>query len=274
VNWGISWPKNILNETYLFGYELYEVARDNVIFEFGLFLGSSGLNRAFLLAEEGINLPTDLDGITIAKFSLEDDRHNSINALCEVIKYRISAISKGSDLGFLPSTALAIGYYYNFVRKVCEEIHESSKVVTGEKDTLKEIKVKDFRFNVVLPANIDDNGVDSFKALYHKKNGLHNASTGTIALAKRGYPFVFKINPPGQDENGEISIEMYDVPATLNTIIEALKLFMPKEQVGQSPEVDHLERRELENFAKVLRYLVAKNVSTKSYVNILEGVEL
>src|ERR1044071_6173456 len=38
-------------------------ARDNVIFEMGLFLGSMGISRSFLLVEKGVTLPSDFEGI-------------------------------------------------------------------------------------------------------------------------------------------------------------------------------------------------------------------
>jgi hypothetical protein len=259
------------NDLLLKKNEIHDVARDNVIFEFGLFLGSSGINRSYLLAEDGINLPSDLDGITISKFTLEEGKYNSIDKICQNIKEAIISISKGSDLGFLPSTALAIGYYYNFVSKVCEEIHTSGKVVTGDKENQREFIVKDFKFNVVIPESLDDNGIESFRALYNKKNKLNNATTGAITVAKRGFPFVFRLEPPEQDENGEITIELYDVPTTLNTIIEALRLYLPKEQVGQNDEVEHLETRELRNFAKVLTYLISRNTNTKNYVDVRDN---
>jgi len=249
------------------------VARDNVIFEFALFLGSTGLNRAFLLAEDGIDLPSDLAGITVSKFTLEPGRYNSLDAVCEQIKKDIDKVSKGSDLGFLPSTALAIGYYYNFVRKVCEELHSKNCIVAGEKDNAKEVKIRDFKFHVIIPDNLDDNGVDNFKTLYHKKHNLNNASTGTIDI-KRGYPFVFKLEPPDQKEEDDKIIDLFDIPSTLNTIVEALKLFMPKVQVGESEEVEHLESRELSNFAKVLKYLISKNTLTKNSVVVQENVKL
>jgi hypothetical protein len=53
------------------------------------------------------------------------------------------------------------------------------------KKNVKEITVRDFKFQVIIPDNLDDNGIDAFKALYHKRYGLNNATTGTIALAKR-----------------------------------------------------------------------------------------
>jgi hypothetical protein len=248
--------------------ETFAVARDNVVFEFGLFLGATGLNHAFLLAEDGIDLPSDLDGITISKFTLEPGKFNSLEKKCGEIKKNIIETSKGSDLGLLPSTALAIGYYYNFVRSLCDDIHNTGKVVSEGKD----FGVKRFKLNVIIPANIDDGGIDGFKTLYYKKHGLNSGTTATVAT-RRGYPFVFKLEPPEQSENDKI-IDLYDVPGTLNTISEALKIYMPRVQVGQSPEVEHLERRELANFAKVLNYLILQNVLTNGYVHVHSDVTL
>ncbi|RYY91036.1 MAG: hypothetical protein EOO15_00410 [Chitinophagaceae bacterium] len=252
----------------------YEVARDNVIFEFGLFLGSAGLNRAFMLVEEGINLPTDLDGITLSRFTLELGKHNTLEKVVEELKKAIIKSSEGSNLGLLPSTALAMGYYHNFIWKLCDELHTVSRIQVGEGAEKKEYKVKDFVFNIIIPSNIDDKGVDSFKAIYHKKHSLNSASTATTVSSKRGYPFVFKLEPPEQDQDGELIIEGYDIPTTLNTILETLQLFLPRDQVGYSAEKDHLEKRELANFAKVLNYLVSKNTATKDNVKIHENVSL
>jgi hypothetical protein len=98
--------------------------------------------------------------------------------------------------------------------------------------------------------------------------------TGGLTPAKRGFPFVFRLEPPEQDENGEVTIEMYDVPTTLNTILETIQLFIPKEQIGYSQEVEYLERRELANFSKVLKYLVTRNTSTRNYVLVQDDVEI
>ena len=51
------------------------VARDNVIFELGLFMGAIGRDRTFVLLEAGtrMHLPTDLSGISAATFTLRKD---------------------------------------------------------------------------------------------------------------------------------------------------------------------------------------------------------
>ncbi|MFM2484359.1 TIR domain-containing protein [Celerinatantimonas yamalensis] len=55
-------------------------ARDNVLFELGLFMGALGRSYTFIVCEEGITLPSDLAGITPAHYSLEG-KENLVAAL-------------------------------------------------------------------------------------------------------------------------------------------------------------------------------------------------
>jgi predicted nucleotide-binding protein len=43
-------------------------ARDNVLFELGLFMGALGREQTFVVTEESVSLPSDLAGITVARF--------------------------------------------------------------------------------------------------------------------------------------------------------------------------------------------------------------
>ncbi len=254
--------------------ETYNVSRDNVIFEFGLFLGSGGLSNSFLLAEQTTDLPSDLDGITIYKFTTEDGKYNSLDAICADLKKQIDKSIKSSNLGLLPSTALAIGFYYSFIKKVCEDLHETGRIKAVIDSQEREVTVEKFTFNVIVPDDLDDNGVEDFRILYNKKHNLMNAMTGAVSSGKRGYPFVFKIDPPDQDVNKNVEIHLFDIPSTLDTIVQTIKLFFPTDRVGFDEEIERLEKRELANFAKTLRFLISKNAATRENVKVHERVTL
>lgn len=72
----------------------YNVVRDNVLFELGLFIGALGLENCFVLipksVENNFRLPTDLSGITL---SFYDDQENEIidavTTSCAKIKNQI-----------------------------------------------------------------------------------------------------------------------------------------------------------------------------------------
>lgn len=246
--------------------------RDNVVFEFGLFLGAAGPEKCYLIAEEDTDLPTDLDGITVAKFTRNAGQYNSLDKIVESIRAQVAKVGETSQLGLLPSTALAIGYYNSFIKRVCEEIHSAECIeLEGKK-----ITVKSFRIDVIIPENLDDNGVANFTTLYNKRHGLNKATTCTNPAAKgtRGYPFHFKVDPPSADQESPVDINLSDIPSTLSTIVDSLKLYLPSNLVGQDFDVDYLEARELENFAKVLRYLIGRNAATKGYVNVTTNVKL
>lgn len=246
--------------------------RDNVIFEFGLFLGAASPEKCYLIAEEDADLPTDLDGIAVAKFTRDTGKYNSLDRIVESIKTQINRVGEMSQLGLLPSTALAIGYYNSFIKRVCEEIHSTECI---ELDG-KKVKVKTFKINVIIPESLDDNGVINFTTLYNKKQGLSKASTCTNPAVQgtRGYPFHFKINPPEADQNSPVDILLSDIPSTLSTIVDSLKLYLPTNQVGRDFDMDYLEMRELENFAKVLQYLIGRNAATKEFVTVATKVTL
>lgn len=55
---------------------LRRAARDNVIFELGLFIGAIGRQRTYIVAEHGdgqLKLPTDLDGLTWLPYKRRSD---------------------------------------------------------------------------------------------------------------------------------------------------------------------------------------------------------
>jgi hypothetical protein len=63
--------------------EVYDTARDNVIFELGIFAGALGKNRVFFVTpdQKGFHIPTDLLGITPAKYIPGSHEGNHVAAL-------------------------------------------------------------------------------------------------------------------------------------------------------------------------------------------------
>ena len=45
--------------------KIFNSPRDNTLFEFGIFIGRMGEGHAFALSEKGVELPSDLFGVTI-----------------------------------------------------------------------------------------------------------------------------------------------------------------------------------------------------------------
>jgi hypothetical protein len=65
----------------------YLVARDNVVFEAGIFVGKIGRQRTFIVAQNvsELQLPSDLKGITVASFSWPPDQPLELGRLRSVL---------------------------------------------------------------------------------------------------------------------------------------------------------------------------------------------
>jgi predicted nucleotide-binding protein len=78
-------------------------ARDNVLIEFGLFVGRLGRERTFLLCckDDHIKIPSDLAGMTFATFSMPADLTKLIPAVgpaCVKIRNAVRALGKAAQL--------------------------------------------------------------------------------------------------------------------------------------------------------------------------------
>ena len=47
----------------------YNTARDNVLFEYGLFLGRVGIDRAYIIKEDTVKIPSDFLGVTLLSYT-------------------------------------------------------------------------------------------------------------------------------------------------------------------------------------------------------------
>ncbi len=66
--------------------------RDNVVFEFGLFLGRLGRDRAYILCDKRSSVLSDLEGIHVARFETHKDLHVALGAPCAQLRSSIKAV--------------------------------------------------------------------------------------------------------------------------------------------------------------------------------------
>lgn len=266
--------------------------RDNVVFEFGLFAGRLGRQRAFLLAESGIKILSDLNGITLPFFptlkakgifgwlkSSSDalvEQQEGVSKCCTAIREHIEKRQNIFDFGFLPSTALAFGYYSNFVLKAVTSLLESKKLKLGNgnqaaKDLAASAEIvdgmtfNDVRLTILIPDNLAANMFDQVKAQCTKN------AWQLVKIDAGGFrPFDFYIQA-AKSTSG--ILHLTDVPLTLNSLNESIKAYVGKSYIGVSDAEQLLERRELGVFKKVLDYLISSNPITKDRV-VTEFVDI
>ena len=77
-----------------------KTARDNVIFELGLFMGALGRDRTFIVhcSDEKLDLPTNLAGITPSTFSKHSDGNlrAAVSPVCTELKDAVRAVMRKS----------------------------------------------------------------------------------------------------------------------------------------------------------------------------------
>lgn len=78
----------------------HHAARDNVVFELGLMFGILGDQRCFIIKDEKVKLPSDLDGITVGSFRRPQSNtlQAALGSACENIIRRIRDISEKEPL--------------------------------------------------------------------------------------------------------------------------------------------------------------------------------
>ncbi len=84
--------------------------RDNVLFELGLFIGSLGKERCFILKPRNVDLhfPTDLLGLTLADFETnrsDGDLVSAVNYACSLIKKQMSELGNIQNVSAPPAPA-------------------------------------------------------------------------------------------------------------------------------------------------------------------------
>lgn len=201
-------------------WSFHNTMRDNVLFEAGLFMGSLGLQRAFLITSDNISLPSDYSGVTVVKYN-----NKNLGKKIETIITELEKTKGSFNLKPLPSAALAFGYFESFVQPFAKKQYAMKA---------------DFQLNILLPANISD--IEAQKTCYNTEH----PSTETSG----GRPSAFEYN----DKKGHF----WDIPTTLHTIYHLIDYLVPSNELGINVEKDEWVQHELRNFEGTLGMLIHK----------------
>lgn len=241
--------------------DIFEEPRDNVLFEYGLFLGRVGIDRAFVIAEDVANLPSDLLGITITKYSTTTS-DDGVKVATPSLEEGLTKLKRQTDenlrlghLGLLPSTVAAISYFDNFVRITAAWIMENTPNLN--------VEGKEYRggtLYIKIPDNLDSDIKESAMVFY-KKEGL---SETKIDTKHRNYPVHFVSKG---DDN---ILKIYDMPTILNGIDKAIDLYFKVGHIGKTTEQQLAEDNEMGNFRRVLQILINENAFCRECVKILD----
>lgn len=235
--------------------------RDNVLFEFGIFLGALGKGSSFLFAEKEVKLPSDMSGIT--SFAYDKDASNgTYNNLDEMISKLNRALfrhDKQTYYSLLPSTSIAISYFDNFLNKFANQIGYSECVVLDDKSyTPASLKV-------VVPDNLRGGIHEQVTALYRDMN----LKEGTMIPDGSGRSLNVSFK-----EKSNNSVVIYDMPTSLSGIDDVIKSVVHDGTATVSEHQKLIEQKELRNFTKVLKAKISDSSFGESHIEIITESEL
>lgn len=227
--------------------------RDNVILEMALFLGALGKHKSFLLVEDGVKLPSDFKGIYMPRFKRVDN--TSIETACKEFSAKIEEHYKLGHLSLYPTTALAIGYYKNFIAGLVDSV-QNTKVLK-----INNLKFTKFKLRVIMPKDLK--GLIREKAdQFYKRHGFIE---NTMQTKFRKHPAWFHI-----DEHNAPQAIMYDMPSTLTGVDDAIEMILQKGFQGRTQLQEVIEQRELNNFRRVLQIQIDRSPFAQEIVEIVD----
>lgn len=241
----------------------YNTTRDNVLFEYGLFLGRIGTDRAYIIMEEGIKLPTDLLGITYLSYKTENKdgvKLPDVNFESQLEELKKSVNEKFSlaHFGLLPSTVIAISYFENFVKPLVGEFARLDDNGIFRIDNRSYNSVK---FKIIIPESIDVDMTRQAK-FYFNKNRYQLCN---LEHPYRSFPIY--VNPKTLNDE---QYTIYDIPTILSVLNKTLDAYFRVGHIGKTQEHILAEKKEINNFKKVLSILIDRDTYCREIVKIID----
>jgi hypothetical protein len=273
-----------------------KATRHNVVFEFGLFLGRIGSKKTYILYDEDTKDFIDYFFTDLQYHPDEPENHyvslyaykgqydewvksekkipqfvaSSLQPQVQKISTHILKNTGEVEIGFLPSTSLAIGYYKNFIQIVTDFLHTVLLPELPEK--LETAGKSDSSINetITLVRNKKSAVVriiwpDALTGAEHAilKNDYEKA--GLIRKNIPGVSRPMSVNClPENRSAAKDQFIIYDIPSTMNSSIDAIDLLNPHKDIREL-----LSEKERRNFRKAIEHLINSNKILASYVEII-----
>ncbi len=215
----------------------YMSARDNVIFELGLFLGRLGIERCAFLVQEDVKIPTDFGGIKLSMYNSK----NLVEKIEEIKDFFDNA--PVNSLNFFPSSTIASTYYENFVKFVCEHYVKNNGFKYNEKI------YKKCRFKIYVPSSLTDDLNYQFKRMKNQIN-----------VEEISFESVGRVRNISVDASViDSTLVLIDFPTILTGIKHAIANLLPKIYNKQGDEYSMILNRELDKFVSSLEIILKRN---------------
>lgn len=224
--------------------------RDNVYFEFGLYVGTLTKDRVFFMVNKKVSIASDFLGVTLLYYN---DKKEIING-CEIIKNKIEEEEKINRINLLPSTSLAYDYYNNFLKSLKTYLYRRNLKISLKKINEKKIKI-------VIPKNCSASMKDFADLIYKKlncKNYSFNFGEKRISI---------KYNNEKLKKKSEL--EIIDVPLILEASFWAVETKLEKSYVGDTALLNAVKEKEKENFINTLTNFIKNDALLNPILEII-----
>jgi Predicted nucleotide-binding protein containing TIR-like domain len=226
--------------------------RDNVLFELGIFMSTLGRSKTYVVTTKEVKVPSDLVGLTQAYIDT-DQAEGNVDAMVKVACRKIRAAMRTADdqatFGLLPSTALAFGYFNNFLEKVCSAFRDRGTniiVDDGQRRSPLTTTGKDIKFVVAVSEDPRRLSPEAIKELRARDPRIREV---TLESTRRSFPFFTFIRKGRGD-----ALEFFDIPTTLRMSFEIVSQALTRTGIKRKVR-DVIIRREVANFQRTIERL-------------------
>lgn len=206
--------------------------RDNVVFEFGLFLGMLGRADCVYMTDKESDVMSDMDGITRVIFDRQNYKEDLPRAIKIILGHFNTTTNK--EVSLFPSVSLASSYFVNFIKPLwMHYLHNGNKLQTKKQNQYDNCEIV-----VVIPERITGN-IDANKQLLFSNKGVEKLEIDCIGRL-RNIDVIYN-----KEEN---VLKIYDMPTVLSSLEHSIKNILPEGDLDYS----RILAREKDRFIEAL----------------------